>query len=72
MFFEEYLREFDLYNQNGNVPTGFVSPSGLRLGAWVVRIRNGRYKLTPEQRSLLEERGFRWKGKRGRAKKDEA
>ena len=70
VFFEEYLREFDLYNQNGNVPTTFISPSGMRLGAWVARIRNGRYKLTTEQRRLLEERGFKWRMKRGRVKQD--
>ncbi len=60
------------FKTNGHldVPTFYVDESGIKLGAWLANIRNGkrsessrRAELTDEQKKRLEVIGFSWKSK---------
>lgn len=58
--FEDWLEDFAKYNEDGYIPLKFVTPSGYSLGMWVRNIRNGKYKLSEEQKRRLDDMGFRW------------
>lgn len=58
--FEEWLWDFIEYNQNGRVPHKYVTPAGYALGSWVYGVKKSIYKLTDEQKQILNEAGFDW------------
>lgn len=69
---QNYTACADYYVKNGslNMPTGYVSPDGLRIGMWLLRmrqIRSGRLKkaapLTESQIERLNALGFDWTDK---------
>lgn len=64
--FDEWLIDFIMYNQNGSVPGGFVTPEGNRLGDWVHNIRSGLIKLTAEQKQMLKDANFVWSLKKSK------
>ena len=48
-------------NGNLNVPASYVSPTGYKLGGWIVDQREkGKEKCKPERREKLEEIGMVW------------
>lgn len=65
---EDYYQEAQAYRQaagNLEVPAGFVSPSGLSLGSWLItqrRVYMGKIpgQLSDEQIEKLEKLGIRW------------
>ncbi|MBQ9266675.1 MAG: Helicase associated domain protein [Clostridia bacterium] len=62
--FEEFFGELCKYkeeNGNCNVPQAYVLENGFKLGKYVNDVRNGRKKLTDEERARLEEIGFIWR-----------
>lgn len=59
--FDEWFTDFVHYSENGNVQKNYVTPEGNRLGNWVQGIRQGKYRVTEEQRERLTEAGFVWK-----------
>ena len=63
--FEEWLEIFKIWNIDGYVPLNFVTPEGDNLGRWVMTIRAGVRKVTPEQEAKLNELGFVWRVKKG-------
>lgn len=48
---------------NLDVPYQYVSPSGVRLGAWLYQQRMSRASLPPERRKRLTELGLNWSSK---------
>ena len=69
---QNYTACVDYYVKNGNlnVPTGYVTKDGLRIGMWLLRmrqIRSGRNKkaasLTESQIERLDALGFDWSDK---------
>ena len=61
--FDEWFADFVRYNENGNVKETYVTPEGNRLGLWARGIRQGKYRVTEEQRKRLIEAGFVWEVK---------
>ena len=61
--FDEWFADFVRYNENGNVKDTYVTPEGNRLGLWARGIRQGKYRVTEEQRKRLIEAGFVWEVK---------
>lgn len=61
LFEEGYLEavKYKMANGNLDVPSGYVSPSGYKLGAWISRQR-GNLKLTSERRERLDKIGMIW------------
>lgn len=62
---DEHFAALTTYrDQHGNVdvPHGYTTESGLKLGGWVAhqRTRHKKGRLPEEQRRLLEELGMRW------------
>ena len=55
------LKEF--YQQNGHVEVNekYITAYGLKLGMYVQKIRSGRYRLSDDEKALIDEMGFRWK-----------
>jgi len=72
---QSYAAAYDYYQEHRslNVPSGYVTRDGIRLGAWITRLRSlraGNIKgtpLTPEQISRLDAIGMTWKS-RGESK----
>jgi len=64
--FEEWLSDFVRYSEDGNVKRRFVTPEGHYLGKWVNSVRNGKWKITEEQKAHLNKAGFKWEVERGR------
>lgn len=51
------------YKEHGNlnVPAGYVSPTGYKLGSWIAdRREKGREKHSPERQKRLDELGMVW------------
>lgn len=65
-FAEQYRQEYG----NLNIPAAYVTPEGVRLGAWLSRQRSlydadaNISKLTGEQKALLEKLGIQWDPRR--------
>ena len=59
--FEMFAALYKKYaNEDGYLPTHFVSPEGAFVGAWSNNIRRGRIILNPEREKILEEINFLW------------
>lgn len=61
--FYEQLMEYRESNGDLCVNSRFMTDDGYRLGARVTAIRNGRIKLTEEQKDILNSINFVWNGK---------
>ena len=66
-----YLAALEFFMENGHLdpPNDYVSKSGVRVGAWITRIRGLRstgskyFNLTDEQIKKLDDIGMMWTGK---------
>lgn len=66
--FEAWFQDFLKYNQNGLVSMNFVTPEGNKLGIWVSNVRQGKIKLTEEQKDCLNQHGFCWNARKKQRK----
>ncbi len=57
----ELLQEYCDEHGNCDVPTRYVTPNGVHLGAFVRNIRSGARKTSPKEREKLDMLGFIWK-----------
>ena len=58
-----YAEALAYYKEHGNlnVPAGYVSPTGYKLGSWIAdRREKGRGKHSPERQKRLDELGMVW------------
>jgi len=60
------LVEYKEKNGNCLVPLAYTTEDGIRLGKIVGRIREGRRKITFEEKAILDNLGFVWKAKKRR------
>ncbi len=57
--FNEWLADFKRYSKKGIVPMEYIkTPEGYHLKAWVSHVKSGAYKLTADERRMLEEAGL--------------
>lgn len=59
------IEEYKDKNGHCNVPQEYKTESGIYLGVVVSNIRNGRRKITIEQKEKLNSIGFSWKRHKG-------
>lgn len=64
-FFKQYLMAAENFARSKGhllVPKDYQDPTGLRLGEWIVSIRNSRQWLTERQKNALDDIGMVWRG----------
>lgn len=62
-FYEMALIYAEYSDENGYLPTSFVTPAGNKIGLWGHNIRQGRIRVTPERAKILKTIKFMWSPK---------